>query len=83
MPTKTITLELDAYEKLKAAKVGRESFSSVVRRCILPNAPKTGEVLLEYLRSRTEFLTEEELERIEAIDQNDPPPVSPWDEEDA
>jgi hypothetical protein len=33
MPTKTISLELDAYEKLKAAKRSpRESFSSVVRR---------------------------------------------------
>jgi hypothetical protein len=33
MTTKTIGLELDAYEKLRRAKVsGRESFSSVVRR---------------------------------------------------
>ncbi|MCB1102272.1 MAG: hypothetical protein KDL10_07910, partial [Kiritimatiellae bacterium] len=33
MPTKTITLELDAYERLKAAKRSpRESFSEVVRR---------------------------------------------------
>jgi hypothetical protein len=32
MATKTISLELDAYEKLKRAKQGGESFSSVVRR---------------------------------------------------
>jgi len=32
MPIKTISLELDAYEKLKRQKRGRESFSQVVRR---------------------------------------------------
>ena len=64
MATKTITLELDAYEKLKAAKKNRESFSSVVRRCILPDRPKSGKAMLDYLRSRQTFLTEEELARI-------------------
>jgi len=29
MPTKTITLEIDAYEKLRAAKCGGESFTEV------------------------------------------------------
>jgi predicted CopG family antitoxin len=81
VPTKTITLELDAYEKLKAAKRGRESFSSVVRRCILPAGPKTGAALLDYLRARTSFLTEEELDAIESIDRHDPPPANPWEEE--
>lgn len=32
MPTKTITLELDAYEKLRRSKQKGESFSAVVRR---------------------------------------------------
>jgi hypothetical protein len=32
MATKTISLELDAYEKLRRAKKGGESFSAVVRR---------------------------------------------------
>lgn len=32
MATKTISLELDAYEKLRRAKHGGESFSAVVRR---------------------------------------------------
>ncbi len=81
MPTKTITLELDAYEKLKAAKRGRESFSAVVRRCIIPNGPKTGQALLHSLRTRTAFLTEEELDAIESIDRDDPPPVNPWEEQ--
>jgi len=32
MATMTITLELDAYEKLRAAKKPGESFTEVVRR---------------------------------------------------
>lgn len=82
MATKTITLELDAYEKLKAAKKNKESFSSVVRRCILPDHPKDGQAMLEYLRSRQTFLTDEELEVITRAKQNDAPPVSPWKEEE-
>ena len=42
MATKTITLEIDAYEKLKAAKRGGESFSSVVRRAVIPGASRSG-----------------------------------------
>jgi predicted CopG family antitoxin len=42
MATKTITLELDAYEKLRAAKRGRESFSSVVRRAVIPGKSQSG-----------------------------------------
>ena len=51
MATKTISLELDAYEKLRQAKRGpRESFSSVVRRAHWEAAAlNTGE-LLEDLR---------------------------------
>ena len=81
MPTKTITLELDAYEKLRTAKKGRESFSSVVRRCILPDQPQSGDVLLNFLKSRNTFLTEEELDAIASVDENDAPPVNPWEEE--
>ena len=47
MPTKTITLELDAYERLKAAKrFPRESFSEVVRRLPIPGQSFTGRKLL-------------------------------------
>ncbi len=46
MATKTITLELDAYEKLKRAKRGpRESFSSVVRRARWDESPAAGDLL--------------------------------------
>ena len=50
MATKTISLELDAYEKLRVAKLReRESFSSVVRRAVFPAPAHTGAAVLETL----------------------------------
>ncbi len=81
MATKTITLEIDAYEKLRAAKRGKESFTSVVRRAILPESLKTGKELLAMLGSRSASFTEEELSAVEEADRRDALPISPWDEE--
>jgi hypothetical protein len=51
MATKTISLELNAYEKLRRARRDpRESFSSVVRRARWEDQPATGPRLLEDLR---------------------------------
>ena len=53
MPTKTISVELDAYEKLKRARRNpRESFSSVIRRATWPAECRTGRQLLEDIRRR-------------------------------
>lgn len=49
MATKTISLELDAYEKLKRAKRGSESFSQVVRRGRFDAEESTGGRILEEL----------------------------------
>lgn len=55
MATKTISLELDAYEKLRRAKHSpRESFSSVVRRAVFPDAAYTAADLLSLMRRRME-----------------------------
>lgn len=52
MATKTISLELDAYEKLRAAKISeRESFSSVVRRAEFRSESYTGAAVLESLKN--------------------------------
>lgn len=70
MATKTITLELDAYEKLKRHKRGRESFSSVVRRARWDDSATAGQILgslRELHRVGPEsFLDDEALDRIEA-----------------
>ena len=70
MATKTISLELDAYEKLKKAKRNeRESFSSVVRRARFPHETRTGRQVLAALRALEEshpecLLSEEVLDRV-------------------
>lgn len=51
MATKTITLELDAYEKLRRMKRGKESFSAVVRRAEFPAETFTGEAIVRHLSS--------------------------------
>lgn len=53
MATKTISLELDAYEKLKAAKRSpRESFSSVVRRAQWTDVQYNCAELLDFMEQR-------------------------------
>ena len=47
MAIKTISLELDAYEKLKRAKRGKESFSAVVRRARFDSEESSGGSILE------------------------------------
>jgi len=50
MAIKTISLELDAYEKLKKQKRGKESFSSVVRRAEFPREHQTGAEVIERMK---------------------------------
>lgn len=78
MATKTISLELDAYEKLRAAKRPGESFSEVVRRATLEPAPVTGASLLKYLRGGGSGVSEEYLDSLEEAIKHDPPPDDPW-----
>jgi hypothetical protein len=79
MATKTITLELDAYEKLRGSKKAGESFSEVVRRAVFPDAALTGIALLAHLKRRGPILSEQALDEIER-GRNDlnVPPDDPW-----
>jgi predicted CopG family antitoxin len=72
MATKTISLELDAYEKLRRAKTGdRESFSEVVRRAVFPASPHTGAAVLEELEDLGEVASEEVLRYLDAAREED------------
>lgn len=78
MPTKTITLEIDAYEKLRVAKRGGESFTEVVRRAVIPESAPMGEALRKYYRSGGAGVTDEYLDSIEQAIAHDPIPEDPW-----
>jgi hypothetical protein len=78
MATKTITLELDAYERLKRAKRSpRESFSEVVRRLPLPASAITAGRLLALVRERGAMLTEADARAIDELNAADQPPHIP------
>ena len=78
MATKTITLEIDAYEKLRLAKLPGESFTEVVRRARFEESATTGADLQRYFRSGGSGVSEAYLDAVEAADKNDPPPNDPW-----
>jgi len=78
MPTKTISLEIDAYERLRSRKRHGESFSAVVRRAEFPDSPCTGGSIREALRAGSRAVPEADLRAIEEADRSDPPPSDPW-----
>jgi hypothetical protein len=78
METKTITLELDAYERLRVCRLPGESFSEVVRRAVFTNNPPSGSDLLAYFRAGGSGVSDAWLDAVEQAAGNDPPPDNPW-----
>lgn len=78
MATKTITLEIDAYEKLRSAKRGGESFTEVVRRVLIPDLAPTGAFLRDYYRHNGGKTSDTYLDSVEQAAANDPIPDDPW-----
>lgn len=75
MATKTISLILKSYEKLKAARhSGSESFSEVVLCATSRKETVTAQDLLRICRERGPLLTEEMLEQVERLKWKDEPP---------
>ncbi len=64
MASRTISLEVDAYERLKAARLEHESFSQAVRR-LIPPPPGHARELLARAESR-DWGKEFDWSRIEA-----------------
>lgn len=79
MPTKTISLRLEAYEKLRRARrYGGESFSEVVLRARWPEESTTGAALLARYREHGAYFTEDDLARLEDLKRQDREPEDKW-----
>jgi predicted CopG family antitoxin len=84
MATKTISLEIDAYEKLRRARRSpSESFSSVVRRAVFPGTPCTGAELLNIIEKRSRegriLIPESALDRLDEAQRSPRVSESEWD----
>jgi predicted CopG family antitoxin len=79
MATKTISVHLDAYERLRAARRSpSESFSQVILRARWPEVTLTGRELLERLREKGSHFSDAELDRIERLKQEEHLPEDKW-----
>ena len=79
MSTKTISLKLEAYERLRRARRHPgESFSEVILRAVWPNRTLTGAELLELCRNRGPSFSEAGLSAIERAKESDGPPEDKW-----
>jgi hypothetical protein len=79
MSVKTISLKLEAYERLRSARrYPTESFSEVVLRAGWPEDTVTARQLLELRRGRPSRFSVEELDRIDALKRRDGPAEDKW-----
>jgi len=77
MPSKTISVDLDAYERLRRARQQPgESFSRVIKRACWASPAATGAALLERLEGSSP-LSDEILDRLEKAQLEDLPPQRP------
>ena len=78
MRGKTVTLDWDAYHKLRSRKRPGETFSSVVRRASFPDSAPTGEELLKWFNDESDPVSEKVLSSVEEAVNQDSPPDDPW-----
>jgi hypothetical protein len=78
MATKTISIDLEAYERLRRARrTPDESFSRVIKRAAWDAPPRTAAAFLDAV-ARTPALSPDTLDRLDAIQREDTAPEDPW-----
>lgn len=78
MATKTISIDLVAYDRLKAAQTDpRDSFSQIIRRAVWEDGKKTCGSLLSALGSMP-AADEDVIRFLEKAQSLDSPPDNPW-----
>jgi len=75
MATKTISLRMEAYARLRRAKQPGESFSDVVMRARWPSQTASAAEFLAHVRDRGPVYRTEELEAVDEVGTTDSPPV--------
>ena len=79
MGIKTVSLKVEAYNRLKSARrYPGESFSEVVLRATWPEDTVTGAEFLGMWRANRAALTEDEWRQVDALKQHDGPPEDKW-----
>jgi len=78
MASKTISIDIEAYERLRRARSTRsESFSSVIKRATWPESPRTAGTLLAAIRVLPP-VQEAELDCLKKGQHDDPAPEDAW-----
>lgn len=78
MASKTISIDVEAYERLRRARRARgESFSMVIKRAIWPTPQRTAGALLDAIQALPP-VDEAVLDRLEHAQRTDLPPEDPW-----
>jgi predicted CopG family antitoxin len=78
MATKTISIDLEAYEMLRRARrTPVESFSKVIRRAQLPEDAQTAVAFLARC-AEAPVIDDRTLVRLDEAQRSDAPPEDPW-----
>jgi predicted CopG family antitoxin len=78
MATKTISIDVEAYERLRGARLApNESFSRVIKRAHWRNEEKTAAALLSAMETAPK-VDLDILDRLDEAQRNDAPPEDPW-----